>query len=62
MSPVDTPSGDEPHRVAEATWNALFAADVKRLIRASRKNDHDEIAEIRRFYARDTTPSPSSQS
>ncbi|MFC4564416.1 hypothetical protein ACFO4E_21355 [Nocardiopsis mangrovi] len=53
MIPADHPGDDDARRVAEATWNALFAADMKRLVRAARENDHEKSDEIRRRYSKE---------
>ncbi|GAA1451662.1 hypothetical protein [Nocardiopsis tropica] len=42
----------DPHDTAQmrVLRDALAAADVKRLVRASRENDGDEVERIRRRY------------
>ncbi|WP_169552594.1 hypothetical protein [Nocardiopsis halotolerans] len=39
-----------PEEAAQALLDALAAADIKRLVRASREGDGDEVEQIRRRY------------
>lgn len=49
-----TEARTDPHRTAaDALWEALAAADIKRLVRASREDDGDEVDRIRRRYTGD---------
>ncbi|WP_186356224.1 hypothetical protein [Streptomonospora sp. PA3] len=49
MSADDRPY-DTPDRPPEGIGDALFAADLKRLVRASRENDEDTVSRVRETY------------
>ncbi|TDQ49272.1 hypothetical protein [Actinorugispora endophytica] len=43
---------DEAERASESLRDVLFAADLKKLVRASREDDGERVAEIRRHYGK----------
>ncbi|GAA3761605.1 hypothetical protein HDA32_005729 [Spinactinospora alkalitolerans] len=51
MTADERPDQGENQRTAERLRDALFAADLKRLVQASQEDDDESVAEIRRNYA-----------
>lgn len=51
MTTDKRPGKDENERAAESVREALFAADMKRLVRASQEDDEERVAEVRAHYS-----------
>lgn len=50
MTEKDHSNNDESDRAAEKVRSVLFAADLNRLVRASKEDDDRTVVEIRRRY------------
>ncbi|GAA3734658.1 hypothetical protein [Salinactinospora qingdaonensis] len=47
---ADEGPDETPDRHAESVRDVLFAADLKRLVRASTENDEETVSEVRESY------------
>lgn len=50
MTAEEHPEHDTADQLSAGVRNVLFAADLKRLVRASQDNDDDTVSELREHY------------
>ncbi|WP_173434256.1 hypothetical protein [Allosalinactinospora lopnorensis] len=50
MTADERPERDTAERQPESVRDALFAADLKRLVRASKENDDEAVSNVRERY------------